>query len=1062
MRLTVLNSSRPRSIAFVMASFLFVCCLLLVSQSQAAIDWPEDRPLTFYVPQISSTGTGDGNNNLDAAVMDVIIYLKARTELPFEVVRGSWTEIYPSFESNPNSIIALISETPERALSYSFYPITTMPHVYRYLAGASPINQLSDLGERSIGLYGFDSVAFDILLANLPAQQVHVFDRQQDIEMALALGTVEAILTNSNHVGLDALNWSNVKTHTRIALDMPAFSKTENLAVHSQAPGMAELLEAIGAEIEGSPALLNLQRVVSQRQMSKEMGQMLRNENSVVVCLADALPPYHSFVNGIAQGMVVDVLHTLFDSLGILVTFLPVASPSAQSSAVARRQCDVSWSPFGLADNHTLYGSLPVLDSSFVVLQRSEKEGVADSAKSLKLSINRIIEPIVRSDTSLSRFEIILSDPFNQVADVVKGRADLLLMDLYNWEANKAHLSKLGLSVSAFQPLNFQMQWITHSEALRDLIEIAMSSLGRDYVANLISEYAAREVRLVEVKVMPWLQIGVFTGFALCIFAALAVYTWLSKQAKLAQERALRHTQNFLANMSHELRNPMNSILGMAELMANSDTLPPLEKEQAQIIHRSGKHMLHLLNDVLDSSKIEAGEITIEHVSFNVLQVLQDIDAQFSDAAIKKGVGLQCPRRCQVVNPQRIGDPTRLMQIITNLVSNAIKFTREGFVAVDISEGEGGSLLILVEDSGIGIPADKRKQIFQRFKQVDDSTTRRFGGTGLGLSISLELVELMGGTLLVSSDNGLGTRFSLEVNLPLDSEHQQAAVSLAVIEEASKEKEPISEESVDDFVATMPRPHPADGQLAILLVDDVKTNMYVLHLMLSKCLPNAEIDEVESVDEALVCLQQKNYPLVFTDIQMPGKTGIDLLETVRENKFEKINPSIAIVACTGEDNVDELALLFDGAIPKPTSVEHLRGVLSQLNLSSPEHNLKHVEQSAPLPSVTQGERVKQFFMDLARHNNEEDWQEAVLVPCYTMLELLVEEMRMHLARGELLAIQALAFHFNTLGSLLGDEPLKTISRRLTSARPLTIDIALENFIEYGKRLKEFKKQRSAS
>ena len=343
-----------------------------------------------------------------------------------------------------------------------------------------------------------------------------------------------------------------------------------------------------------------------------------------------------------------------------------------------------------------------------------------------------------------------------------------------------------------------------------------------------------------------------------------------SRIAVEAAEAASRIKSQFLANMSHEIRTPLNGVLGMVQVM-ETETLTPVQSERLRTIRDSGEALLQVLNDVLDLSKIEAGEIVLSEAQFDVADLAARTCAAFSGAAAARGLKLDYAVAEDAAGVW-LGDAQRLRQILSNLLSNALKFTEAGEVWLRV-ERRGEALSFAVRDTGIGIAAEALPKLFNKFSQVDESSTRRFGGTGLGLAISRELAQLMGGDIEVESTAGVGSVFRL--NAPL------ARVGDAAARAHAGEPRP----------AARPR---LDRPIRILAAEDNLTNQKVLAALLSPL--GVELTLVGDGRAAVDAWRREPCDLVLMDIQMPGVSGVAACQQIRALEAERGAPPTPIIA----------------------------------------------------------------------------------------------------------------------------------------------------------------------
>jgi signal transduction histidine kinase/AmiR/NasT family two-component response regulator len=435
-----------------------------------------------------------------------------------------------------------------------------------------------------------------------------------------------------------------------------------------------------------------------------------------------------------------------------------------------------------------------------------------------------------------------------------------------------------------------------------------------------VKEEAALRKRAVEAQ--RWVML---LGLLLVLGAGVAFALQMRANRRLRAAQAQAEAANaaksaFLATMSHEIRTPLNGVLGMAQAMA-VETLEPRQRDRLQVIRQSGESLLAILNDILDLSKIEAGKLELEIVDFDLTDLARGAYSAFTAVANKKGLSFALDTRAAAGRYR--GDPSRIRQVLYNLISNALKFTEEGEVRVT-AEHAYGTLVLTVADTGQGIAPDALPKLFAKFDQLDSSTTRRFGGTGLGLAICRELAQLMGGQVTVDSELGRGSRFTLRI--PLERLGDETAPA----------------------PAPPPAPEPAAMTLRILAAEDNAVNQLVLKTLLHQLGIDPHI--VEDGRAALDAWRTGHWDAILMDVQMPEMDGLAATAAIRAEEVAEGRPRTPIIALTANAMAHQVesyrAAGMDGFVAKPVEVAALYQALVAVLQSDDSDEAAAAERAA--------------------------------------------------------------------------------------------------------------------
>ncbi len=395
----------------------------------------------------------------------------------------------------------------------------------------------------------------------------------------------------------------------------------------------------------------------------------------------------------------------------------------------------------------------------------------------------------------------------------------------------------------------------------------------------------------------------------LFVICAAGVLVWQRRvalrlrTARVKADEANRSKSEFLANMSHEIRTPLNGVVGVAELLAAAN-LPKREHDMVEIIRSSGQSLERLLSDVLDLARVEAGQLTIESAPFHAGDLVRSVAGLARLRADEKSLSLNVDIAPDL-EAWFLGDATRVRQILTNLVSNAVKFTAAGAVTITAQLMSDQSLRFAVTDTGVGFDAAARARLFARFQQADGSITRRFGGSGLGLAISRQLASLMGGELDCESEPGKGSRFWFVA--PFDRAVEPAGV--------------------EDAAAATLNP---DRPVRVLVADDHATNQTVIRMMLDQF--GVDVVVVDDGAEAVERLERETFDLVFMDMQMPVMDGLEATRAIRKaerGSGRRPTPVIMLSANALPEHIEASRLAgADGHVSKPVTAASLLAALN--------------------------------------------------------------------------------------------------------------------------------------
>lgn len=951
-----LRNKRLSAVLLILSAAVIFAGVFFVQDARAGKDGdaPETVRVGYYENEIFQEGASKDAIKKGYAY-EYYGKLSEYTGWKYEYVYGSYSDLYQELIDGKIDLLAGLAWKKEREglFYYPHLPMGNEPYtLIKHSKTSSITEDPSTFNERKIGV--LDSAMVDVLH--------HYLDKHHVSADVVLYSDYDKLLTAFGKEKFDILALEGDAAYTRQnTYVLGTFGSSDYyLCVNRKRPDLLETLNTAQNELAiDEPYFLESLHVkfyptsISSRAFSDSEKEWISSHDKLRVGYLENYLPYSSTdKDGQVHGIIKDLMPRLLRGIGldsISVSFRGYRDYSDMIADVNKGKIDVAFPVSGglyYSEENGIYQSTPVLSSTTELVYKDHRREIKDGTFAIN-SNNRIQLYFMRSyypDAEVVTYPTI-EDCLDAVLD---GKADYTLLN--GLRANDI------LKNSRYDGLSLQMLGKADehclgvkigNEGLLRLLNKGLRTLGSDYAQNLASRYAGE---LSEYTTLDMVKEHLLFFGVLILAVGAFVITLLirdrrrtrqemaekesarklleSKNAQLAEsqealgkaladaENANRSKSSFLSHMSHEIRTPITAILGMNEMIQREAVDRPI-LEYSTNIRKAGNSLLGIINNILDFSKIEAGHMELILTSYSLEDILTDLYSLIQFHAEEKGLAFDIVID-ENVPVGLVGDELRLKQILTNLLTNAIKYTEKGFVRMEIeldSRTESEAILnVSIADSGIGIRPEDLQKLFSAFGRLDQIRTRKIEGTGLGLVITQQMLVLMDSELVVESTYEVGSRFSFRLKQQISEDHPIGDFDPSV-SAGQKLSRPVGAA----FIA--PECH-------ILAIDDTEMNLQVIKGLLKRT--RMQVDTVISGDEGIEKFGENAYDLVFLDYRMPGLDGIETLQKLYRYYPDKSRrtPIISLTASAIRGDREKLlASGFTDYLSKPVNVEELEQML---------------------------------------------------------------------------------------------------------------------------------------